>query len=223
MCEFFKDIIVAIETESSYNQAQQSISNHAIYRAMEYYLHHALLYLMMMASFLSDFIEHWYYTLKQEGFSMTMNIVWNIASYRSVYYYIIAMMFDCVNTRLRIYLFWRDWLLTFVLLCLIVDIRLPLLLSVRFRCCFFSKIHICAYTDLYVYSSERYHHRYIARFPICTDYIYCVFNHILLSTDQFDRDRLFVRFVPLSLLTLALLHLKLMRCIEWCKLAPFIS
>ena len=55
---FFKDIIVAIETESSYNQAQQSISNHAIYRAMEYYLHHALLYLMMMASFLSGFIEH---------------------------------------------------------------------------------------------------------------------------------------------------------------------
>jgi len=56
VCEFFKDIIVAIETESSYNQAEQLISNHAIYRAMD--LHHALLYLMMMASFLSGFIEH---------------------------------------------------------------------------------------------------------------------------------------------------------------------
>jgi len=58
VCEFLQDIIVAIETDSSYNQAEQSSSNHAIYRAMECYLHHALLYLMMMASFLSGFIEH---------------------------------------------------------------------------------------------------------------------------------------------------------------------
>jgi len=58
VCEFFKDIIVAIETDSSYNQAEQSISNHAIYRAMERYLRHALLYFMMMASFLSGFTEY---------------------------------------------------------------------------------------------------------------------------------------------------------------------
>ena len=58
MCELLQDIIVAIEMDSSYNQAEQPISNHAIYRAMECYLHHFLLYLMMMASFLSGFIEH---------------------------------------------------------------------------------------------------------------------------------------------------------------------
>jgi len=52
-----QDSIVAIETDSSYNQAEPSISNHAIYRAMECYLHHALLYLVMMASFLSGFTE----------------------------------------------------------------------------------------------------------------------------------------------------------------------
>jgi len=73
VCQF-KDIIVAIETDSSYYQAEQSISNHAIYREMECYLHHALLYLMMMASFLSGSTEHWHYTLMQEGLSLTMNI-----------------------------------------------------------------------------------------------------------------------------------------------------
>jgi len=54
----------------------------------------------------------------------------------------------------------------------------------------------------------------ISLFSIYIDYIYYIFNHILLSTDQLDRDRLFVRFVALSLLTLALLHLKLIRCIQ---------
>ena len=91
LCASFKDIIVAIETDSSYNQAEQSISNHAIHRAMACYLHHALLYLMMTASFPSSCAEHLTYsTLMVEGLSLTVNIVWNITSYRSAYYYIIV-------------------------------------------------------------------------------------------------------------------------------------
>ena len=78
---------------------------------------------------IDGFTEYWHYTLKQEGPSMTMNIVWNIASYRSVHYYIIA------------YDVWlREYSLTYLLVLawLTVDFYLALLdrRYSTYRCCY---------------------------------------------------------------------------------------
>jgi len=71
----------------------------------------------------------------QEGHSLTMKIVWNIAWYRSVYYYIIAYDVWLREYSLR-YLPVLAWFTVDFLSCFpwssIID--LPLLLSVGFRC-----------------------------------------------------------------------------------------